>query len=366
MNEVTSRRRPIAGFLIKILVVLLFPLSGYIWFPEFRWTSLLITINLDYDIIIRPVLSLLAILVVMLPCLIFEHKLNTNPISKSVRGRAAGAAILSWFLTIPVPSGYIFPYEIYHLTMIQYVPVLSISFFIILPLISREATLKRISLEHHTLSVRLISSTLRKKIRREKLLSGLLWTCLIFSPFIFYFDYMDWTPSFQFMSLFYESTVSVTYPFLIREGLPLQIYFSSTMALLLPFTALLSALRFVFVRDVFRFQSGLVKKQRLASVALLGEILPSAIIIFMLTFLYGSGVSIPLTFFPLPILPIIGFLHIRFSRTTPVQEELWPKYEHRMWFEKERTPYTPEPVEESIKVPITYLLVSQIRRRRKQ
>ena len=76
--------------------------------------------------------------------------------------------------------------ESYYPFVMQYAPVLAISFFIILPLISREATIRRISTEHQILSYRHISSTLRKEIRREKILAGVLWVCLVFCPFIFF------------------------------------------------------------------------------------------------------------------------------------------------------------------------------------
>ena len=69
--------------------------------------------------------------------------------------------------------------------------------------------------------------------------------------------------------------------------------------------------------------------------------------------------------FPFPILPLIGFAYIRFSKIIIVRDEIWTDYEHRMWFDKEQDPYVSVSDDESITVPITYLLVSQIRKRRK-
>ncbi|MHA2397196.1 MAG: hypothetical protein ACXAC0_10865, partial [Candidatus Thorarchaeota archaeon] len=69
---------------------------------------------------------------------------------------------------------------------------------------------------------------------------------------------------------------------------------------------------------------------------------------------------------PFPILPLIGFAYIRFSKIIIVRDELWTDYEHRMWFDKEQDPYVPESTDDSITVPITYLLVSQIRKRLKK
>jgi hypothetical protein len=241
------------------------------------------------------------------------------------------------------------------------------SFFVILPLISRETTLLNVPTQHHNLSYGFLKSTRRKRFRREKVLSGLLWVGLVFLPFIFQMMSSWWFLEFRFISLFSQFSMSRGGPWFTTDILLLniQLWFSTTMATDLPILALLSALRFAFVRDVFRFQRGIIKKSRLVSIAILGEILPSAIGL-LISLGFSPPFSSTLMYLPLPILPLIGFAFLRFSKFVSVKDELWSDYEHRMWYQKEQDPYMSESADESIKVPITYLLVSKVRKRLKE
>jgi hypothetical protein len=171
--------------------------------------------------------------------------------------------------------------------------------------------------------------------------------------------------SFQFLSLSYQYSTNAGFPLYEFAILELTWNFNAHATILLPSFVVLSALRLVFVRDVFRFQTGSIGKSRLASVALLGEILPSAIVTLVSLTAFYPGDYFPLVF-PFPILPIIGFAYIRFSKIIIMRDEIWTDYEHRMWFDKEQDPYVPESHDESITVPIRYLLVSQIRKRLKR
>ncbi|MHA2058313.1 MAG: hypothetical protein ACW979_11855 [Candidatus Thorarchaeota archaeon] len=355
MNEVTDRRRPSAAFLVKILIVLLFPLHVFVFSGGFSLVSIILVVGENTFVSFN---SVPLVLFMVLPCLIFNRQLNTMSISKSVKRRAAIACLLTWLISLFIPSIYsiFFNIDISDHQFV-YTPILSIAFFVILPLISRETTMRSISSEHRELSYRFITSTLRKRFRREKALSGLLWAGLVFGPFVLFAEFSTWSNQFPFTSLFYQSMVILRAPFFP------EFEFTAVLATVLPVFTLMSALRFVFVRDVFRFQRGHITKSRLVSVALLGEILPSAVI--TLTNLVfsppGSFFYLP---YPLPILPVIGFAFIRFSKFVPVKEELWTDYEHKMWFEKERD--ITEPMDESIKVPIAYLLRSRFRKRLKE
>lgn len=363
MNEVIGRRRPSVVFLIKILVVMSFPLQGFFGSSEIIWFSVLLEIGGNHVIAFTSIFTLLTGLFIMLPCLIFELDLRKRPISESIRIRAVAASILCWLISMFILFLGIFSFDPFLFQVIGYTPILAISFFVILPLITRESVMLSISAEHHDLSYDIVSSTHSKMFRREKILSGFLWVGLVFSPFMGYMVSSWWNFRFYFMSLFYQFTVYSDYP-MIPEGLfpNVGIEIIAVIGPILPFIALLSAIRFVFVRDIFRFQSGFIKKSRLVSIALLGEILPSAIILLITLVLSPMG-SITLAYFPVPLLPIIGFAFIRFSKVIHVNEEIFPDHEYRMWYEKERVPYGQELPAESIKVPITYLLVSQIRKR---
>ncbi|MFX1578747.1 MAG: hypothetical protein ACFFBJ_03805 [Promethearchaeota archaeon] len=349
-------------------VVLLFPLGANFSPGHIYWESIILDTSPDYRIVASfipaPALALLAGLFIMLPGIIFERQLKSRPISKKVRGRTAAACFLSWVISLLLilTSGTIYGGS-HYTTVILYTPILSISFYVLLPLISRETTIRRISKEYQNLGFGFVTSILQRKVRRERVLSGLLWGGLVFSPFMAYWVLWYWIPQLYFGSLFYTSMIALGGGVLLEAILPL--YFDVSLlsigTIQLPVIALFSAVRFLFVRDIFRYQSGVIKRSRVVSIAILGELLPSAVLTSFSFVTIGVGYVGPI-FLPTPILPVIGFLFIRFSRVVPIKEELWPDYESRMWFEKEHTPYVPEPVEETIKVPVMYLLVSQIRK----
>jgi hypothetical protein len=267
------------------------------------------------------------------------------------------------------PTAYIEPYPL-HILAIGYVLPLSIAFFVVLPLINRESTMQRISPEYHSVSYRFIRFVQRKRLRGESILSGLLWIGVVFCPFLMYIGWGWWTPSFQFMSLYSQFMISTVPPIPWFGALQLhfgyfELYFTAWTAIAIPVMMLMSSVRFVFVRDIFRFQNGIVSRPRLVSVAVLGELLPPATIT-LLALATAPQPSFITLLYPIPILPVIGFLYLKLSKVEPLKQELWPDYEHRMWFDKERDPLSPEPVDESIKVPLTYLLVSQVRKRRRK
>jgi hypothetical protein len=70
---------------------------------------------------------------------------------------------------------------------------------------------------------------------------------------------------------------------------------------------------------------------------------------------------------PTPIFPILGYIYVRMSRNLSLSGTLWDDEEHRMWFEVDGPP-SPEqqPKDRGIKVPITYIIRSKLRRRRKE
>jgi hypothetical protein len=244
-----------------------------------------------------------------------------------------------------------------------YTPILAISFFVILPLLTRESILRRIPLKHRDLPYVFVKSSVLKGSRRESILTGFLWFGLVFAPFMVIVLSYGLSYDFVLWSLFYQLRVYVGFPWYDISVLDVTVELATNMFNILPVMVLLSAIRFVFIRDVFRFQTGHITKSRLASVAILGEILPSAVITFSQLVLFAPG-FVPVLL-PIPILPLIGFAYVRFSKIVPLEEVLWPDYEHRMWFEKKREPYVPEHPEESITVPIAYLLLSKVRNRRK-
>ena len=365
MNEGTRKRRYRVTFIVKLLVVLLFPIGFRFSFPNLDYISILLRVSESGDIALTSIISLLFGLLVMLPCLIFEYHLHSRPVSKSYSRRAAIACTLSWvtsFLLYFFSGIWLTVSNLY--LILNFTPILAISFYVILPLLTRESVLRRIAPEHRDLPYGFVKSSVLKGARRESFLTGLLWVGLVFAPFMGIVSFSMWSSNLLFWSLFYQLTAYAGTPWYDILTLNVLIELAANMTIFLPLVVLLSSIRFVFVRDVFGFQTGRITKSRLASVAILGEILPSAVVTLSQLVLLTSVSFIPVLL-PIPVLPLIGFGYVRFSKIVPLEEVLWPDYEHRMWYEKKREPYVAEPPEESITVPLAYLLLSQIRKRRK-
>jgi len=367
MTEFALQIKRNVTFIIKILVVLSFPLVALVGIPYFGWISVLLVVG---DVSVFQFTSFVSVfvgLIIMFPCIVFELYLKSRPITRSVRFLAIIASVTCWVLSVSFPFSIIIPRDVYipyyipSYYTINYGPVLAITFFVVLPLITRESILHSIPNELRSKNYSLIKSLAGKKIRREKVLSGLLWFGLMFCPFLMIPIYPN---QFQYMSIFYiyspyslYSIIEVLTPYFSME-------LTAMIAVGLPIVLLLSAIRFVFIRDVLRFKITRIAKSRLVSVAILGEILPAAVITLIGLIFFQQGYW-PLVF-PSPILPILGFAYIRLNRAIPIKDEIWDDQENRMWFEKEREPFITQPGDESIKVPIAYLLVSQVRRLLKQ
>jgi hypothetical protein len=98
----------------------------------------------------------------------------------------------------------------------------------------------------------------------------------------------------------------------------------------------------------------------------------------VIAYMVISGVLLPGHFFPyiafpLPLLAVVGMLVARLHRSVlPVANRIWDDVEARIWFEREEkrqgvvhVPEIPSPPEdEIITVPLTYMMVSHIRKRR--
>ena len=356
-------------FFVKILVVLIFPLEMVLSSSLSGWISLLLVVHSNQFPVFRPMLSVLVGLVIMLPCIYFERLLNNTSISKPVMKQVVAYCTLSCGISaVLLITGVASPYSIVFdsisgalplYTAAIYAPILGISFFVFLPMILRESAKRSISRKHGQLSYKVVSSILQKKFKREKVLSGLLWFGLLFCPFIIAIINTAFSFQMSSISIFYLVYLP-TYP--VYLDVP---FFGNSLQLKafpvdsLPILLLLSSVRFVFVRDIFRFQKGIINRSRLASEAILGEILPSALIT-SLTLITSSGPAFQLLF-PTPILPIFGFIFIKLSRAVHMKDELWPDYESKMWYEQGQEPHATEPPEESVKVPLTYLLISKVR-----
>jgi hypothetical protein len=373
MTDTASKRRRIPFFLVKILVVLIFPLQMIIDLSHFRWTSLLLVVSSYQLPFFTSIHSLLIGLTIMLPCIYFERMLYSSSISRHVRKQVVASCVLSCGISLAILLTGVFSPPIliqivgftitpYAYEAVMYAPILGISFFVVLPLILRESALRAVSADHRQLSYQVINSLLHKMFKREKVLSTLLWFCLLFCPFLLGLD-LTWSIHMSSLSVVYIMYFPAYSP--ISGFIPAMGSLSLTSIdfVSLPITVLLSSVRFVFVRDVFRFQQRIVKRDRLASTGILGEILPSAIITLLtLTSNSDTFASVVFLILPTPFLFLAGLVLIKLSRTSVLKEELWPDYESKMWYEQGQEPHATRSPEESIKVPLTYLLMSQVRK----
>jgi hypothetical protein len=374
MTDTAHKRRHIPFFLVKILVVLIFPLEMAIAPSFIGWVSLLLFGQSNHFPSFTSIPSLLIGLIIMLPCIYFERMLNSSPISRPVRKQVVVSCILSCGISMALllsglanaPSVIAldgFTGRAYVRAAVIYAPILGISFFVVLPLILRESALRTMSADHHRLSYQVINSVLQKRFKREKVLSGLLWFSLLFCPFLLILGFVGFSVQFFSLSVFFIMNFQAYSVFADITFFGGSLQLTGVPFVVLPLVILLSSIRFVFVRDVFRFQRGTIDRSRLASAAILGEILPSAIVTLLMLDTISPGYSVPLIF-PAPILPIAGLALIKLSRTRHLKETLWPDYESRMWYEQGQEPYAKESANESIKVPLTYLLISQVRKLR--
>ncbi len=379
--EISLRQRLGVMSIVKLIIVLSLPLVTYISFPYVGLISLLFVVGADPFIILAPIQFILLGLLILLPGLIFERQLNSRPITQSIRKRAVAACVLSWLIGMFLPLSFFVPFVylpgmyFYYYSITQMIPLLTISFYVVLPLLSREVAIRSVPSDPGYLTYGAVKSLIHGKTKRVRVLLGLLWANLMFFPFMVYTVLPWWSPSLSFISLLYQVQVSLYDSWFGVRGYAPSIFeitqipateITLAISMISGFTflffGLLSALRFVFVRDIFRFKDGLINKGRLVSVAMLGEILPAAVVAFLMLNTYYDPSYFPVVL-PIPLLPIAGFIFIRFSRLVRMREEIWPEQKYRMWYEKEQEPYTPAQTEESITVPISYLLLSQVRKR---
>ncbi|MFX1483531.1 MAG: hypothetical protein ACFFCP_10105 [Promethearchaeota archaeon] len=370
MVEATNRRLIWRGIFIKILIILVFPISfsfysnywyGGVLAPTINnWISLLIQIEYD-SIEIAMIDAFLPAFILMLPGILFERKIRKSSISSHVRKSALLAALVTWLLAFSLqftlPS-VIYYYDSFYsqLMAIDYVPTLAIPLFIVLPLLNRELVLKSASPETLDRSFANVSKNFTGRFRWTRYLPLLLFIALMFSPIVLLYPYGGY-----FLLSPICALDLIGYRVIPLQFFPIDAaYFNLNSFFLLPITLIVFSLRAIFIRDVFRYHQVKLTQQRLISTGLLAEISP-AVIMSILSSIPGSGLYFIV---PTPILPIIGYLFVRHSKLPTMTDEIWDDEEYRMWFEGEQpapTPYQPR-MEQDIKVPLTYIIASQFRK----
>jgi hypothetical protein len=335
-------------------------------------------IGIDAPVVTVDLLSNLFFgLFLAFPAIVFNYRLVKSPANKPFRNLAIGVMILSSFivfmaLLIAAPlfnPGYYYNYPL--IQNIQSFPTIAIGFFVILPMIQRQAVLVASPDDMHGETLSYIELHLQKSVRREKALATLLWAGLYFLPYYmvimsYYFGY-TYTQIFSFAYMMNIDTYS-------------RLLYSSELALLgtvipffyLPIFGLLGAIRFIFVRDIYRYLKHELAYQRLMYMGILGDIFP-VIAFTVLTMIISPGSTISESTIPIPCLVFLGLLVAKTHRSIqPYSNRIWTDVESRMWFEEKietrpvdsvpEKPYRPS--EEKITVPLRYLMISHIRKRR--
>ncbi|MHA2026049.1 MAG: hypothetical protein ACW98U_09130 [Candidatus Thorarchaeota archaeon] len=361
----TRSWKPWMSTIAKILVVLLFPIGVGINFGNFYWASALLQIGIPgFTLVVTLQIAAFSVLI-MLPGIFFERRIKSKPITESIRKMAVVSILITWL--VPLVSSLSIPPMIAVITNPVFIvpnffmPLLSISFFIILPILDREFILRHTPEQFQYRKYPQLSRDLKNYVGKSRYLFMLIWTGLLFSPII---SIGYWTDTLIDSVLF---TVEISSGGVWLDFMSLVISFSIRSTTTIHAAFLIFSLRFIFVRDLFRFNEGNITRSRLISMGILSEIAPVAILTlvqFMTYLVFGFPFEFYSWILPTPIFPILGYVYVRMSRNLSSAIILWDTEEHRMWFDTD-TIQAPDqqPKDLGIKVPITYLIRSRLLKR---
>ncbi len=347
--------------------------SDYYYYPEL--------IRFDQSFSITTILyNFLLGLFIAAPVIFFNYRLLQSPASKPMRNLAIGVMIISSFMVfmalliiMPIYS----PMYYYNFLLIQNIqtfPTIAIGAFVILPMIQRQAVLIASPENMHSETMEAVGRNPQLSVSREKTLATVLWVGLYFLPYFI-----------LNMSAYYYTYIQVysfAYTFSFNNYLYIGYDYLSVMSanaipfFTLPLLGVLSALRFVFVRDIYRYLKHEIAYRRLMYMGILGDFFPVIAFSAMMGFL-SPGSMMYYSAIPIPCLVFLGLLITKLHRSVlPHANLIWDDVEARMWFEQEEksisiipaaiaTPENPHrPTEEKIKVPFSYMVMSHIRRKR--
>jgi hypothetical protein len=316
-------------------------------------------------------------LLLAFPYIIFNYRLVKSPLNRPFRNLAVGTLVISSFIIfmamlIVMPlfsSTYYYNYQL--IQNVQAFPTIAIAAFILLPMIQRQAVSIATPEEMHSLTMREIEPNPELSVRREKILAMILWIGLCFLPFFLVTSYSYYYGSTSIISFAYSFYLGYSGPLLYESGFPI------IQGIAIPFFSLivsgiLGGLQFVYVRDIYRFLRHEIKFRRLMNMGILAALFP-AIGYYALSALISPWSLASMSALPIPCMFFLGVLITRLHRSVlPYANRVWKDVDARMWFEpKEEShrvitqpekPYRPS--EETIKVPLTYMVVSQIRKKR--
>ncbi|MFW9811718.1 MAG: hypothetical protein ACFFF9_04615 [Candidatus Thorarchaeota archaeon] len=353
---------PWKPILAKVLVVLLFPLICSYGYSRFYYASILFFSGISSLTTLDSVLMILVSILLLLPGIYIERRIKSKPITTRVRKSVLAVVFATWlfpflgFVYAPI-APYLFLYL--YIPLIT-MPILSNSFFIILPLLHREFILRQTPEKYQSRSFVELSRFFKQQFGRRRFLPLIIWSGLLFSPLLVF---GPWEINIE--SLLYSITLVMDGPLLIERFNINQFLYTISMVYMMPSAFLIFSLRFVFIRDVFRFNKGNITQSRLISMGVLSEIAPAAMLTLQ-QFATIMVIELPFGYYswilPTPLFPLLGYIFVRLSRSTIPSDAPWDDDEHIMWFEEKPQD---QPRDPNIKVPISYMIRSLIRRLRR-
>ncbi len=375
MLEMTEEKiEPVSwrSTLLKTIIILFLPLAVYVdtggpWllahFNIRIWVSILFFTEPFNFIVFSPPIAVLIAIFLMLPGIYFDRKIQSLPISSSIRRMVIFSATASWLLSY----GFTLLYSFNPNLMLDVnpaifsIPTFSIPIFIIWPILKRELVIRITPVRSHESTYLYLTRNMKQRFGRGRFLPVLIWIGLLFAPIISFNPWGD----ILFISIFYNALLNTGGSFIPIEILNNYSFtFNLNPLYGLPYVMIFFSLRLLFVRDIYRFNDGRVLKSRLISSGLLAEVAPATILTLIGSLLSGF----PQIIFPTPIFPLLGYLYISKSKPSTLRESIWETEEHRMWFEGEPSSPSPiaQPIDHQIKVPISYIVLSRIRNLRRQ
>lgn len=317
------------------------------------------------DIQLNPVYLLIPILA-MIPGILYNYEIGQRPLDSSVKRLTLWALLATFLLNYLqgylVTLGVLMGAEAWVLaTTINQTFPLSIVVFIMLPLMLREAVVASCPEELLPLPLREVEQIPHLGHLRNKVVAVFIWAMVTFSPFIMYMQYDTFYGySLDFVGLIYQ-LIYRAYSFL---DFSLFVNVAIIPGSLIWVMLLMSSIRLLFVREIFRWFAGKSSLSRLVMIGVLGELLPSGII--SSTYLLMGVTSTAGLYLPFPSVILAGLLSLKLFKFKLESATLWDEegisLEGSATLEPARQTKKPlRPIHDDIiRVPVLYMVKSKI------
>jgi hypothetical protein len=357
---------------LRVILVLLIPTALNVELTEDRiaiYTSCIL--GGDYPRLLTELFSghyvnpavLIVAFIVIIPSILYSFELGRRPLDKSTRGLTLWAMlstfVLSFLYQYIVIIGSIIGAPVYELSLIlgQIFP-LAVTILIILPLMLREVVIRSCPEELLSMSLREVERIPHLNLLRNKAITTAIWAMLTFAPFIIYTEFDVLTGGvFDTIGIIYQTMFRI-YSYLRSTSVYLnaQIY---PFPIYLWIMLLMSSIRLLFVREIYRWLANESSWQRLIMLGVLGELLPSGIV--SSTYIINPGAAAIGFYLPFPLVLLMGLASLKLYKFTIETTTIWDDEEaaslhHEFPYQKS----VRRGSEDEIRVPLLYLIRSKI------